>query len=159
MGTVSQPTEMPMKLLKLKDNTQVKKDAFSSIEVLTRRIADKTLEQLEREGVFVFSEFIVEAEDLTKDQMILQSVNDSYRAEKLFMYRSRMPLGSRVRAVRLSSSSTVILATASLTAPWHQKGLGVCFSWILRSRQSSFSMRSRSSVASASRPRIGRAHV
>ena len=61
--------EMPMKLLKLKDNTQVKKDAFSSIEVLTRRIADKTLEQLEREGVFVFPEFIVEAEDLTKDQM------------------------------------------------------------------------------------------
>ena len=69
-----------MKLLKIKDNTQVKKDAFSSIEVLTRRIADKTLEQLEREGVFVFPEFIVEAEDLTKDQMILQSVNDSYRA-------------------------------------------------------------------------------
>lgn len=69
-----------MKLLKIKDNTQVKKDAFSSIEVLTRRIADKTLEQLEREGVFVFPEFIVEAEDLTKDQMILQSVNDSYQA-------------------------------------------------------------------------------
>ena len=69
-----------MKLLKIKDNTQVKKDAFSSIEVLTRRIADKTLEQLEREGVFVFPEFIVEAEDLTKDQMILQSINDSYRA-------------------------------------------------------------------------------
>lgn len=69
-----------MKLLKIKDNTQVKKYAFSSIEVLTRRIADKTLEQLEREGVFVFPEFIVEAEDLTKDQMILQSVNGSYRA-------------------------------------------------------------------------------
>ena len=69
-----------MKLLKIKDNTQVKKYAFSSIEVLTRRIADKTLEQLEREGVFVFPEFIVETEDLTKDQMILQSVNDSYRA-------------------------------------------------------------------------------
>jgi len=69
-----------MKLLKIKDNTQVKKYAFSSIEVLTRWIADKTLEQLEREGVFVFPEFIVEAEDLTKDQMILQSVNGSYRA-------------------------------------------------------------------------------
>ena len=69
-----------MKLRKIKDNTQVKKDSFSNIGVLTHRIADKTLEQLEREGVFVFPEFIVEAEDLTKDQMILQSVNDSYRS-------------------------------------------------------------------------------
>ncbi len=69
-----------MKLLKIKDNTQVKKDTFSNLEVLTRRIADKTLEQLEREGVFVFPEFIVEAADLTGDQMILQSVNDSYRS-------------------------------------------------------------------------------
>ena len=69
-----------MKLLKIKDNTQIKKEALSDIGNLMRRIADKTLEQLEREGVFVFPEFVVEAEDLTKDQMILQSVNDSYRA-------------------------------------------------------------------------------
>lgn len=69
-----------MKLLKIKDNTQVKKDSFSNIGVLTRWIADKTLEQLEHEGVFMFPEFIVEAEDLTKEQMILQSVNDSYRS-------------------------------------------------------------------------------
>ena len=69
-----------MKLLKIKDNTQVKKDTFSEIENLTGRIADKTLEQLEREGVFVFPEFVVDAEDITKDQMILQSVNDTYYA-------------------------------------------------------------------------------
>ncbi len=68
-----------MKLLKIKDNTQVKKDTFSNIEALTCRIEDKTLGQLEHEGIFVFPEFIVEAEDLVKDQMILQSVNDSYR--------------------------------------------------------------------------------
>lgn len=68
-----------MKLLKVKDNSRVKKDAFLGIEVLTRRVVDKTLEQLEHEGVFVFPEFIVETEGLTKDQMILQSVNDSYR--------------------------------------------------------------------------------
>jgi 5-methylcytosine-specific restriction endonuclease McrBC regulatory subunit McrC len=70
---------MLMKLLKVKDNSRVKKDAFLGIEVLTRRVVDKTLEQLEHEGVFVFPEFIVETEGLTKDQMILQSVNDSYR--------------------------------------------------------------------------------
>lgn len=68
-----------MKLLRIKDNTAEKKDSFSEISTLTSKIADKTLEQLEREGVFVFPEFVADAEDLTKDQMILQSVNDLYR--------------------------------------------------------------------------------
>lgn len=68
-----------MNLLKIKDNTQVKKDAFSDVSNLTGKIADKTLEQLNREGVFVFPEFVIDAEDITKDQMILQSVNDTYR--------------------------------------------------------------------------------
>ena len=69
-----------MKLLKIKDNTQVKKDTFSDIKKLIDKIADRTLEQLEREGVFVFPEFVVDAEDITRDQMILQSVNDTYRS-------------------------------------------------------------------------------
>ena len=69
-----------MKLLKIKDNTQVKKETFAEIGYLAGKIADKTLEQLEREGVFVFPEFVVDAEDITKDQMILQSINDTYRA-------------------------------------------------------------------------------
>lgn len=68
-----------MNLLKIRDNTQVKKDAFSDVSNLTGKIADKTLEQLNREGVFVFPEFVIDAEDITKDQMILQSVNDTYR--------------------------------------------------------------------------------
>ena len=62
-----------MKLLKITDNTQVKKDDFSEIGNLTGRIANKTLEQLEREGVFVFPKFVADAEDITKDQMILQN--------------------------------------------------------------------------------------
>lgn len=69
-----------MKLLKIKDNSQYRRDALTEIGNLTSRIADKTLEQLEREGVFVFPEFVIDAEDITKDQMILQSVNDSYRS-------------------------------------------------------------------------------
>ena len=69
-----------MKLLKIKDNILVKKDTLSVIANLTRKIADKTLEQLEREGVFVFPEFVVDADDITKDQVILQSVNDTFRA-------------------------------------------------------------------------------
>lgn len=69
-----------MKLLKIKDNSQQKKDAFSKINTLTGKIADKTLEQLEREGVFVFPEIVKEAEDITRDQMIIQSVNDTFRS-------------------------------------------------------------------------------
>lgn len=69
-----------MKLLKIKDNSGLKKDAFSDIGVLTGKIADKTLEQLEREGVFVFPEIVKDAEDITADQMILQGINDTYRS-------------------------------------------------------------------------------
>ena len=69
-----------MKLLKIKDNTQVKKAQFSGVGNLVGKIADKTLEQLEREGVFVFPEIIRDTEDLTKEQMILQTVNDTFRS-------------------------------------------------------------------------------
>ena len=69
-----------MKLLRIKDNSQQKKDAFSQVARLTGKIADKTLEQLEREGVFVFPETVKDAADITQDQMILQSVNDTYRS-------------------------------------------------------------------------------
>ncbi len=69
-----------MKLLKIKDNSQQKKDTFSEIGNLTGKIADKTLEQLEREGVFVFPEVVKDSEDITRDQMIIQSVNDAYRS-------------------------------------------------------------------------------
>lgn len=72
-----------MKLLKIKDNSQQKKESFSQIRNLTWKIADKTLEQLEREGVFVFPEIVREAEDITQDQMVLQSVNDTYRTSNV----------------------------------------------------------------------------
>lgn len=72
-----------MKLLRIKDNSQQKKDAFSQVARLTGKIADKTLEQLEREGVFVFPETVKDAGDISRDQMILQSVNDTYRASNV----------------------------------------------------------------------------
>ena len=68
-----------MQTLRIKDNHTTPKSAFSDIPHLTRKIADKTLEQLEREGVFVFPELIKDADDLSRDQMILQSVNDTFR--------------------------------------------------------------------------------
>lgn len=69
-----------MRILRVKDNQLKKRDAFSEIANLTGRIADKTLEQLEREGVFVFPTLIKDADDVTRDQMILQGVNDAFRS-------------------------------------------------------------------------------
>ena len=69
-----------MKLLRVKDNAQINAETLAGFRSLTGKIADKTLGQLEREGVFVFPEFLIDAEDITKDQMILQSVNGAYRS-------------------------------------------------------------------------------
>ena len=72
-----------MKLFRIKDNSGQKKESFSHIKNLTGKIADKAPEQLESEGVFVFPEIIKDAEDITQDQMILQSVNDTYRTSNV----------------------------------------------------------------------------
>ena len=69
-----------MKQLKIKDNSFVQKEAFFEVTGIVKTVANKTLEQLEREGVFVFPEIVKDAEDITRDQMILQSVNDNYRS-------------------------------------------------------------------------------
>lgn len=69
-----------MEILKIKDNQSKKNTAFSGIKNLRDKIANKTLEQLEREGIFVFPELVKDANDITRGQMILQSVNDSFRA-------------------------------------------------------------------------------
>lgn len=68
-----------MKRLKIKDNSQTGKNNFWEIGRLTSRIADKTLGQLERDGIFVFPERVTETEHITKDQLILQSINDAFR--------------------------------------------------------------------------------
>lgn len=80
MAIASRTMVKRMKLLRIKDNSQLKKEDFSEVSRVTRKIADKTLQQLEREGVFVFPEIIEDAEDIDGDQMILQSFNDSYRS-------------------------------------------------------------------------------
>lgn len=67
-----------MKQLKIKDNQCKSKVDFYEINALVNRISDKTLGQLEQEGVFVFPREITQSEDLSKEQMILQSFNDKY---------------------------------------------------------------------------------
>lgn len=72
-----------MKSVKIKDNAQIKKEQFSNITDLVSRIADKTLYQLDGDGVFVFPESLSTSEDLTGEQMILQSVNDTLRSSNI----------------------------------------------------------------------------
>ena len=69
---------LQMKQLKIKDNQYLPNEDFYQIKSIVSHVSDKTLEQLEREGIFVFPEIIKDAEDITKDQMILQSCNDMY---------------------------------------------------------------------------------
>ena len=66
-----------MQTLKVKDNQLIKKVEYEKkIPNLTSKVLDKTLEQLEKEGIFVFPELLKESDDLTKDQMVLQRYND-----------------------------------------------------------------------------------
>lgn len=63
---------------RIRDNTKYCSDKFHLIENLTHRVINKTLSKLEDEGVFVFPEIVKDAEDLSSNQMILQSINDEY---------------------------------------------------------------------------------
>ena len=67
-----------MKQLKIKDNQYNLKAEFADVDGITDAVADKTFEQLEREGIFVFPEVIKDADDISRNQMILQSYNDMY---------------------------------------------------------------------------------
>lgn len=69
---------MQMKQLKIKDNQYKQKEEFLEVMSVVEKVADKTLGQLEREGIFVFPEFIKDAEDISNNQMILQSYNHMY---------------------------------------------------------------------------------
>ena len=69
-----------MTTLIIKDNTTRDQKDFSQIPLLTAKIADKTLSQLEQTGVFVLPETISHSDDLEADQMILQSDKQTYRS-------------------------------------------------------------------------------
>lgn len=64
---------------RIKDNSRIGREELSEVKGIVERIADKTVEQLEKEGVFVFPELIKNSGDLDKDQKILQSENGCFR--------------------------------------------------------------------------------
>ena len=43
---------------KIKDNTTISKYDFDEVRLITKKVLDKTLGQLEKEGVFVFPELL-----------------------------------------------------------------------------------------------------
>ena len=65
-------------IIRRKDNSRIPKSELAGIAALTDKIADKSFEQLENEGVLVFPAGIRDYTDITSEQMILQSVNDEY---------------------------------------------------------------------------------
>ncbi|MCL2248008.1 MAG: hypothetical protein FWC13_01935 [Oscillospiraceae bacterium] len=93
-----------MNLLKIEDNSIVNKESFSDVRNLVKRIADKTLEQLEKEGVFIFPNTLKDAEDITKEQMVLQSFNESFRSSNVMGFlgygKERLTIESRFSAGR-----------------------------------------------------------
>lgn len=68
-----------MKTPKVKDNTIYITSRFSCNQCIVSNILNKSLSQLDAEGLFIFPESIKKVEDLTRDQMILQEFNGKYR--------------------------------------------------------------------------------
>lgn len=64
--------------IKIKDNSRVPGETLSALPHLLQKIGDKTLGELEREGLFVFPEFLWQADDVTREQVLLKRENDKY---------------------------------------------------------------------------------
>ncbi|MBS5450455.1 MAG: hypothetical protein KHY83_11750 [Coriobacteriia bacterium] len=66
--------------MRTEDNSSKKKEEFlDSIPHLAQAVADRTLSQLEKDGVFVLPEAIRNAEDLEGNAEVLQSIDGNYR--------------------------------------------------------------------------------
>lgn len=72
-----------MKLIRIKDNSLIENGFLHEINNLTKKIADKTLLDLEGKGIFVFPEIVKEAEDIEEEQMVLRTYNNSYRTSNV----------------------------------------------------------------------------
>ena len=89
-----------MNLTRLTDNNlNIHEEALSSIPNLREKITNKTLGELEKEGVFVFPEGAKETEDLDNAQMILQKINSNYQTGNIMGFlglgKERLVISSR----------------------------------------------------------------
>lgn len=83
MDTAEVAKKLTMNLFRVKDNRTFPKNDFASVQNVVNRIADKTLRELEQEGIFVFPEKISDASDIEEEQVILQSYNACYRTSNI----------------------------------------------------------------------------
>ena len=83
MDAMLQMKVTQMKQVKIKDNQYIEKETFSEVANIVKRVVDKTLGNLQTEGVFVFPECMNDAKDITREQFILQSYNDKYCTGKV----------------------------------------------------------------------------
>lgn len=86
--------------MRVRDNSSLDRTAVESqIPHLAKKLSNKTLAQLEKEGIFVFPEGVQEVEDLTSDQMVLQRVNDTYYTGNVMGFlgcgKERLAISSR----------------------------------------------------------------
>ncbi len=65
-----------MKWIKIKDNQYINKNKVIDVGNVIDRVANKTLEKLENEGIFVFPEVLHDTKDMSKGQMIIQNYNE-----------------------------------------------------------------------------------
>lgn len=88
-----------MKIPKVKDNTAYITSRFSCNQCIVSNILNKSLNQLDAEGLFIFPEAIKNVEDLTRDQMILQEFNGKYRTGNVMGFigygKERLSIQSR----------------------------------------------------------------
>ena len=89
--------------MRLYDNSRQDRSAVDArIPQLAKKLSNKTLAQLEKEGIFVFPEGVQDTEDLTSDQMVLQSVNDAYYTGNVMGFlgcgKERLVIASRFSA-------------------------------------------------------------
>ena len=71
--------EITVRTLRVKDNQPLKKKDIAKIPKLTKKIAGKTLEELEREVLFLFPEQAKDSSDLGNGQMIIERSGDFLR--------------------------------------------------------------------------------
>lgn len=68
-----------MNQVRLKDNANIVKEELSCVRKLADKTSDKSLMQLEQEGVFLFPETIVDSDDLDDENFILRSNGNYYQ--------------------------------------------------------------------------------
>jgi conserved domain protein len=75
-----------MKWIKIKDNQYINKSKVIDVGNVIDRVANKTLEKLENEGIFVFPEVLHDTKDMSKEQMIIQNYNEGYLSGNVMGY-------------------------------------------------------------------------